>query len=92
MVVLKYWIAGVCLLLSMVAFWLMPQQLETVGFAARHRDPNPVAYFLSLGAGLLGLLNLLVLVRSKQMIGVLVASVVMVGLLLLDGYLYVATW
>jgi hypothetical protein len=76
----------------MFAFWLMPQHLETLGFAARNREPNEVAYYLSLGSGMLALLNLIVLLRSKQTKGVLVAGGVMVALILLDVYLYVATW
>lgn len=89
---LKCGIAGVSIVLSMFAFWLMPQQLETLGFAARNREPNYVAYYLSLLAGIVGLLNLIVLVGSKDVKGFLVAGGVMFILVVLDVYLYFATW
>lgn len=92
MFVLKCGVAGICVVLSAFAFWLMPQQLETLGFAARNREPNHVAYYLSLLAGIGGLLNLIVVVRSKGVEGILVAGGVMFGLVVLDVFLYFATW
>ena len=89
---LRWIVAGLCVLLGLFALWLVPQQLSTTGFAASRREPNYLAYYLSLGAAILALLNLLLALGSRQPTWAWVACGVALGLLVLDVYLYFATW
>ena len=88
----KLVLVGTCLFLSFVCFWTAPQQLSRVGFAARNREPDYLAYYLSVFAGIVSLLNLILIISSKGSRGLYIAFVITIGLLLLSIYLFFASW
>jgi hypothetical protein len=59
LVLSKSVLAILSLLLMALGFWLAPQQLSSLGLAARNKEPDQLAYYLSIGQGVVGFLNLL---------------------------------
>ena len=85
-------LAILTLLLMALGFWLAPQQLSSLGLAARNKEPDQLAYYLSIGQGVVGFLNLVPLAVSTKPAALYLAYAVVSALLLLAPYLYFATW
>src|SRR5262245_35252856 len=66
LVISKGVLAIVSLLLMALGFWLAPQQLSSVGLAARNKQPDEMAYYLSIAQGVIGFLNLVPLAVSTK--------------------------
>jgi len=92
LVISKGVLAILSLLLMALGFWLAPQQLSSIGLAARNRQPDQLAYYLSIGQGVVGFLNLVPLAVSTKRGVLYFAYAVASALLLLAPYLYFATW
>jgi hypothetical protein len=92
LVLSKSVLAILSLLLIALGFWLAPQQLSSLGLAARNKEPDQLAYYLSIGQGVVGLLNLVTLAVSSKRAALYFAYAVVSALLLLAPYLYFATW
>ena len=81
--------ALLALFLALVNFWLTPQQANTIGFAARNRDPNELALVLSIVATLVGAaLAIWIALRPKPRYQV----PALIGLVVLTIYTYYASW
>jgi hypothetical protein len=91
-VISKSVLAILSLLLMALGFWVAPQQLSSLGLAARNKEPSQLAYYLSIGQGVVGLLNLVPLAVSTKPATLYLAYAVVSALLLLAPYLYFATW
>ena len=76
-------LAILSLLLMALGFWLAPQQLNSVGLAARNKQPDQLAYYLSIGQGVVGFLNLVPLAVSTKRVVLYLAYAVASALLLL---------
>src|SRR5262249_53178999 len=85
-------LAILSLLLMALGFWLAPQQLSSLGLAARNKEPDQLAYYLSIGQGVAGFLNLIPLAVSTKRVVLYLAYAVVSALLLLAPYLYFAPW
>jgi hypothetical protein len=85
-------LAILSLLLMALGFWLAPQQLSSLGLAARNKEPDQLAYYLSIGQGVVGFLNLVPLAVSTKPAALYLAYAVVSALLLLAPYLYFVTW
>ena len=92
LVISKGVLAILSLFLMALGFWLAPQQLSSLGLAARNKEPDQLAYCLSIGQGVVALLNLFPLAVSTKPAALYLAYAVISALLLLAPYLYFATW
>jgi len=92
LVISKGALAILSLLLMALGFWLAPQQLSSVGLAARNKNPDQLAYYLSIGQGIVGLMNLVLLAVSTKRVGLYLGYAVASTLMLLAPYLYFASW
>jgi hypothetical protein len=66
-------LAILSLLLMALGFWLAPQQLSSLGLAARNKEPDQLAYYLSIGQGVAGFLNLIPLAVSTKRVALYLA-------------------
>ena len=92
LVISKGVLAILSLLLMALGFWVAPQELSSLGLAARNKEPDQLAYYLSIGQGVVGFLNLIPLAVSTKRVTLYLACAVVSALLLLAPYLYFATW
>jgi hypothetical protein len=91
-VISKGVLAILSLLLMGLGFWVAPQQLSSLGLAARNKEPDQLAYYLSIGQGIVGFLNLVPLAAFTKPAALYLAYAIVSALLLLAPYLYFATW
>jgi hypothetical protein len=92
LVISKGVLAILSLLLMALGFWVAPQQLSSLGLAARNKEPDQLAYYLSIGQGVVGFLNLVPLAVSAKPAALYFAYGIVSALLLLAPYLFFATW